>query len=171
VLDPICVRSALQITRILSFVVNNMYIQLSICKGLIASTIDGCERVQKKLVKYAPFDSWFMILTRKLLKLDFLASVNLILKYRHVPRCTENKGKAVPLNSKQALRGDRGVAVPSGRETRYLLYRRMRGRIWTIRKVSGQPGVQSPDRTAHTIVAIPTTVSVPSYMPTGRGVA
>ena len=79
-----------------------------------ASTIDGCEIAQNKLVKYAPFHSWFTIMTRKLLKLDFLASVNLILKYRRVPRCTENKGKAVPLNSKQAVRGGRGMAVPSG---------------------------------------------------------
>jgi len=59
---------------------------------------------------FAPFRSWFTILTRKLLKLDFLASVNLILKYRFVPRCTENKGTAVPLNSKQAVRRDRGNA-------------------------------------------------------------
>ena len=83
-------------------------------QGTYASTIEGCEIVQNKLVKYAPFHSWFMILSRKLLKLDFLASVNLILMYRRVPRCAENKGKAVPLNSKQT--------VPSGRETRYPLY-------------------------------------------------
>lgn len=106
--------------------------------------------MQNILVKYAPFRSWFIILTRKLLKLDFLASVNLILKYRRVPRCTENKGTAVPLNSKQAVRGDRGMAVPSERETGYPLYRRLSRQIWTVRKISGQPEVRSPDRTAHT---------------------
>ena len=106
--------------------------------------------MQNKLVKYAPFHSWFMILTRKLLKLDFLASVNLILMYRRVPRCTGNKGKAVPLNSKQAVKGDRGMAVPSGRATRNPLYRRLSGRIWKVRKISDQPGVQLPDRNAHT---------------------
>jgi hypothetical protein len=72
--------------------------------------------VQNILVKYALFHSWFLLVTRKLLKLDFLASVNLILKYGRVPRCTENKGNAVPLNSKHAVRGDRVMAVSSGRE-------------------------------------------------------
>jgi hypothetical protein len=127
--------------------------------------------VQNILVKYAPFHSWFMILTRKLLKLDFLASVNLILKYRRVPRCTGNKGKAVPLNSKQALRGD----------VRYGCTFRERHPVSIVQEAEwadldstenlGPTGVSIAGPYCPYLVAIPTTVSVPSHMPTGRGIA
>lgn len=49
-----------------SVIYTDLYLQVP-----SASTIDGCETVQNTVLKYAPFHSWFMILTHNLLELVF----------------------------------------------------------------------------------------------------
>jgi len=120
---------------------------------------------------YEPFRSWFTILTRKLLKLDFLASVNFILKYRRVPRCTENKGTTVPLNSKQAVRGHRGNGCTFRERDPVFIVQEAEWANLDSMENLGPTGGSIAGPYCPYRVAIPTTVSVPTHMPTGRGIA
>jgi len=54
------------------------------------------------------------------------------------------------------------ATLPPGK-TRYPLYRRLGGPVWTGAKNLAPTGIRSPDRPAHSAVAIPTALSRPPY--------